>query len=189
MRYKQNTSGNKPKPRHLTTRLAAALAVTAVISGCSQDMSDLKEYVETTKNKNYGEIKPIPKIKDYAAYTYPGHDRNPFDSSIITAKPKNISADASIEIDTDRTPEYLESFPLDSLSFVGTLFQQQTLWALIQGPDGTIQRVRKGNYMGQNYGQIMGISDIEIQLSEIVPDGFGGYKKHQNSVALKGLEE
>jgi type IV pilus assembly protein PilP len=189
MRYKQNISGKKPSLPKQIFLITAAIAFSSVLSGCGQDMSDLKEYVEATKNKNYGEIKPIPKIKDYAAYAYPGHDRNPFDSSIITAKPKNLTADASIEIDTDRTPEYLESFPLDSLSFVGTLFQQEILWALVQGPDGTIQRVRKGNYMGQNYGQIMSISDIEIQLSEIVPDGFGGYKKHQNSVALKGLEE
>jgi type IV pilus assembly protein PilP len=189
MRYKQTISGQKPSLPLMISRITAAVALSAVISGCGQDMSDLKEYVETTKNKKYGEIKPIPKIKDYAAYAYPGHERNPFDSSIITAKPKNIAADASIEIDTDRTPEYLESFPLDSLSFVGTLFQQETLWALVQGPDGTIQRVRTGNYMGQNYGQIMSISDIEIQLSEIIPDGYGGYKKNQNSVALKGLEE
>jgi type IV pilus assembly protein PilP len=67
---------------------------------------------------------------------------------------------------------------------VGTLNQGGTDWALVQTPDGTIQRVTSGNYMGQNYGKITQISDASIMLREIVPDGFGGYMEREGSVAL-----
>jgi type IV pilus assembly protein PilP len=166
------------------TRLYSIGICCALLFGCGHDMSDLEEYAAATKAKDYGSIEPIPQVKVYQGYIYPGHDRSPFDANVIAAKPKSISADANIQIDRNRTPEYLANFPLDTLKFVGTLTQDDILWGLVKGPDGTIQRVREGNYMGQNYGEIIQISDTSIKLSEIIPDGFGGFKKHQNSVAL-----
>jgi type IV pilus assembly protein PilP len=165
-------------------RVGLATLSTALLFGCGHDMSDLEEYAAATKAKDYGSIDPIPQVKVYQGYIYPGHDRSPFDSNVIAAKPKKISEDANVQIDRNRTPEYLENFPLDSLTFVGTLTQDEVLWGLIKGPDGTIQRVREGNYMGQNYGEIIRISDTSIELNEIIPDGFGGFKQNKNSVAL-----
>jgi type IV pilus assembly protein PilP len=165
-------------------RLGLLGICSTLLFGCGHNLSDLQEYVTATKSKDYGSIEPIPQVKVYQGYIYPGHNRSPFDSDVIAAKPKRLSADVSVQIDTNRTPEFLESFPLDTLKFVGTLTQDEILWGLIKGPDGTIQRVREGNYMGQNYGEIIRISDTSIELSEIIPDGFGGFKKHKNSVAL-----
>ena len=86
--------------------------------------------------------------------------------------------------DPNRTPEFLESFPLDTLRMVGTLSQGEYLWALIRTPDSTIQRVSEGNYMGQNYGKVVQVSDGDIKLTEIVPDGYGGWRERASSVAL-----
>jgi len=177
-----NLESNMLSSKHF--KLGILVFCSIMLLGCGHDMSDLEEYTAATKAKDYGSIEPIPQVKVYQGYIYPGHDRSPFDANVIAAKPKSISADANIQIDRNRTPEYLENFPLDTLKFVGTLTQENVLWGLVKGPDGTIQRVREGNYMGQNYGEITQISDTRIQLSEIIPDGFGGFKKHQNSVAL-----
>ncbi len=168
-------------PRPATLMLTGLL-----LNGCGGDMTELQAKIEKVKAQPPGEIEPIPEIRNYHAYEYPGHDRDPFDPEIMAAaisptfaQPKN-----SIKIDTNRVKEYLESFPLDSLKMVGTLTRKGQLTGLIQTPDGTIQRVTIGNYAGQNYGKITKITESEIGLIEIVPDGFGGYMERPATIAL-----
>jgi type IV pilus assembly protein PilP len=50
--------------------------------------------------------------------------------------------------------------------------------------DGTIHRIQVGNYMGKNYGKIIGIGEDRIELMEIVPDKPGMWRKQQASLAL-----
>jgi type IV pilus assembly protein PilP len=47
-----------------------------------------------------------------------------------------------------------------------------------------IQRILPGNYLGQNDGRVTDISDGEIALVEIVPDGVGGYVERPAGLAL-----
>jgi type IV pilus assembly protein PilP len=68
---------------------------------------------------------------------------------------------------------------------VGTLEQAEVMWALIRAKDKTIYRVKAGNYMGKNHGQITQITESKIELTEIVPDGRGGYRERQATLALK----
>ncbi len=87
--------------------------------------------------------------------------------------------------DIDRTKEFLEEFPLDSLRMVGTLASSGDYTGLVQTTDGLIHRVRVDNYMGQNDGRIVEINESEIRLVEIVPDGLGGYLERPAAVALE----
>ncbi|MEC7728529.1 MAG: pilus assembly protein PilP, partial [Pseudomonadota bacterium] len=50
---------------------------------------------------------------------------------------------------------------------------------------GGIHRVRTGNYMGQNYGRIVGVSETRIELIEIVPNGRGGWVERPRSLTLE----
>jgi type IV pilus assembly protein PilP len=59
-----------------------------------------------------------------------------------------------------------------------------SLWGLIQANDGTIHRIRNGNYMGQNHGKIVRILENQIELLEIIPDGPGSWRERQGSVKL-----
>jgi type IV pilus assembly protein PilP len=47
-----------------------------------------------------------------------------------------------------------------------------------------VHRVTVGNHMGQNYGRIVAITDSEIQLVEIIPDGLGGYLERPAAIGL-----
>ena len=67
---------------------------------------------------------------------------------------------------------------------VGTLQRQSDRYALILAPDGILHRVTYGNHAGQNYGEITVITDAEVQLIEIIPDGFGGFMNRPASIAL-----
>jgi len=157
-----------------------------LLTGCSSNMSELQARIEKVKAQPPGEIKPIPEIRTYFAFEYPGHDRDPFDPDIMAAaiSPTSIQPKSNISIDINRVKEYLESFPLDSLKMVGTLTRKGLLTGLIQTSDGTIQRVVTGNHAGLNYGKIKNIAENEIGLIEIIPDGFGGYMERPATIAL-----
>jgi type IV pilus assembly protein PilP len=89
-----------------------------------------------------------------------------------------------IKPDFDRPTEPLEEYPLDSIRMVGTLEQQDNTWALILDTDDTIHRVQTGNYMGQNHGKITRITEFEVELTEIIPDGLGGWVERPAAVAI-----
>lgn len=174
--------------RRITYRILFITLVmmgTSLLTGCEKDNSDLQRYIQAVMEKPGREIPPIPDVIAYHPFEYPDHHRNPFDESAIAAqlipeqKPTN-----NIRIDSDRVREYLESFPLDSLKMVGTLNQGSSLWALVRTPDGTIQRVANGNYIGQNHGKISSITEKGLDLTEIIPDGYGGYMERPASIAL-----
>ena len=42
----------------------------------------------------------------------------------------------------------------------------------------------EGNYIGQNYGKVLSISEAEIALSETVSNGLGAYKERDNKLQL-----
>ncbi|MCG5513296.1 pilus assembly protein PilP [Ectothiorhodospira shaposhnikovii] len=178
-------------PRHpqgLAGLLVAGLLAVTIpgLTGCGSDLSDLQRYVEQTKQRPGGRIEPIPEIVPHEVFTYPGHERDPFDSAVIITRVAEAATrtPSGVTIDVDRTPEYLERFPLDTLRMVGTLEQGGMQWALIRTPERTIQRVTEGNYLGQNHGRIQQISPSGIDITEIVPDGFGGYMERSGSIAL-----
>jgi len=174
-----------PRIHHHALPLLSLLFL-SLLSGCQQDNSDLENYIKAVKAKPAKDIPPIPDITAYQPFNYPDHQRDPFDESVIAAKlaPEHKTV-SNIHIDRNRPKEYLESFPLDSLKMVGTMQQGGHQWALIRTPEGTIQRVRVGNYLGQNRGKITQITDNSVKLTEIAPDGYGGYLKRAASIALK----
>lgn len=158
------------------------------LAGCaSQDMSDLKDFVAEVKARQPGPLPPLPELRQVEPFLYvPGDRRDPFrpQESVVeapAAKPGNGPTP-----DFNRRKEELEQYSLDTLRMVGTLEQDGEMWGLVQTQDGTIHRVRKGNYMGLNYGRIVRIGEDKIELSELLPDGAGGYV--ENSAAL-GLGE
>ncbi|WGZ93573.1 MAG: pilus assembly protein PilP [Candidatus Thiothrix putei] len=169
-------------------KLLAGLGLLASLTACNSDMSDLEQYVQSVKAKPASPIDPIPEIKPYVRFIYPGHELDPFDSKILApdtvADPGN-----AIMPDPNRVPEFLESFPLDSLRMVGTLNQNSALWALIRIPDGAIHRARAGNYLGKNHGKITKVEETKVMLQEIVENGFGGFKERENAIALSDLKD
>ena len=82
--------------------------------------------------------------------------------------------------------EPLEAFPLEQLKMVGTLSQGNDVYALVRA-DKTLYRVKKGNYMGQNFGLITDVTEGEIKLKEIVQDSAGDWTERQSTLPL--LEE
>lgn len=167
-------------------RLPIALILGGLLAGCTgDDLSDLKQYVAQIKAQEPAPIKALPEIKPVETFLYVAGDRrDPFSAGQDTVAEATQTSTSGIAPDLTRHKEELEQFPLDSLKMVGTLEQGGDLWALIESPDGVLHRVKPGDHMGLNYGQITLIDEDHIELTEIVPDGMGGYQERPAKISL-----
>ena len=165
----------------LSLMLIAAFGVTA----CGSDMDDLDQYINDVKAKPGGRIEPLPEITPYEVFTYVA-DAEGLRSPFVPDAPQAAAgiAAGSTRPDRDRSREFLEQFPLDTLRMVGTLQLGETSYGLVQTSDGLIHRVVPGNYMGQNDGRIVAVNESEIELIEIISDGIGGYLEREAAVGL-----
>lgn len=181
-----NTNGFCETKKSITGLIVAFLFLN--LSACSnEDMSDLEQYIKSVKMKPRGTIQPLPEIKIVEPFIFnPEGLRDPFRAIEKSTLEKKIDVGSGIGIrpNVTRRKEELEAYSLDSLRMVGTLVMDKGLWALVKASDGTIHRVKKGNHMGSNYGEIIRILDDRIELMEIVPDKPGEWREQQASLAL-----
>jgi type IV pilus assembly protein PilP len=156
-----------------------------VLGGCSSEIDELKRFVRESDKDLPRRIEPLPAVKPFEPFTYEGFDLpDPF-------KPRKLSAPkegtgGGLAPDLNRRKEPLEAFPLEQLKMVGTLAQGTDTYALVRA-DKTLYRVKKGNYMGQNFGLITDVTESEIKLKEIVQDSAGDWAERQSVLPL--LEE
>jgi type IV pilus assembly protein PilP len=156
-----------------------------VLGGCSSEIDDLKQFVRESDKGLPRRIEPLPAVKPFEPCPYEGFDLpDPFKPRKLSA-PKEGSG-GGVAPDLNRRKEPLEAFPLEQLKMVGTLSQGTDTYALVRA-DKTLYRVKKGNYMGQNFGLITDVNDAEIKLKEIVQDSAGDWAERQSVLPL--LEE
>jgi type IV pilus assembly protein PilP len=180
--------------RRLDGRWPRALVVglmVAGLGGCgSDDLADLRSYVAEVKQRQKVGVEPLPEIKTVEPYVFSDADlRDPFLIAEERAEPvaEEVKVESGIHPDMARTREELESYELDSLRMVGTLDLSNTIWGLVRATDGTIHRVRAGNYLGKNFGRIIRVRDDQIELMEIVPDNPGTWRERKASLELAAV--
>lgn len=160
------------------------IAAALLLGGCSRDVSDLENYIAQTKTKYVGSIDPIPQFDPYQVYTYSAsNERDPFLQREQDTIEETV-VESGPQPDRERRKEPLEYFPLDSLSMVGILEQRGNVWGLIRDADGTIHRVIPGNYLGENFGEIIRITESRVEILEIIPDGLGSWIEREIDLSL-----
>lgn len=181
------TSANNPRLAWRgSIRIGLVAVAFSLLTGCSDgDMSDLQQYVRAEKAKPPGRLMPVPEFKSYEIFEYTaGELRDPF---------KHFAADADLAAaidsgipgpDLTRHREALESFPLDTLRFVGHLEMGGDRWAIVTAPDEMVHRVKVGNYIGTNFGKIVEVTESRLMIDEIVPDGRGGWIEREAALSL-----
>lgn len=170
-------------PKHMSTpaRLLPAAIVLIALGGCTPG-SDLRQWVAQEKAKKGAPLEPLPVIKTFETFEYKDQElRDPFNAS---PEEQAQNANAGPHPDQDRPREPLETYPLDGLKMSGTLGMAKSMEGLVRDPDGVVHRVHVGNYLGQNFGRITGISEDHIDLVELVPNGSGGWMERQATIAL-----
>ena len=161
--------------------------LSALLAACGGQEDDLNRYIAEVKARPATPIPPIPAVRTYTPYKYEGlTGRDPFRQSTSEGADQVVSGGPAKgpRPDLQRPREYLERFELDTLSMVGTFAKESSEWALIRDPDGVVHRVAVGNYLGKNHGKVSMISNDEVQLSEFIADGVGGWLVRDASIAL-----
>lgn len=167
--------------RGLALAYAVSVGLMLGLSACSSADDELQRFIEDTRKQPGGRVEPLPEVKPYETFAYiPGDRRSPF----LPGGSGGSSAAAGLRPDSKRNREFLEQFSLDTLKMVGTLKLGGHMYGLVQTKDGLVHRVTPGNYMGQADGKILDITPAKISLTEIVPDGLGGYMERPAALGL-----
>ena len=172
-------------------RRALGLACVVLLAACSGEQhSDLKaELNEMTKGLR-GRVDPLPQVRPYEPVPYQAENEvDPFrpDRIEVAAAAGSAAAASGKQPDLDRPKEPLEAFPLESIQMVGSLTQGRETYGLVKaGPN--LYRVRKGNYMGQNFGVITGIDEAQISLKELIQEGSGEWIERSSTLQLQEVK-
>lgn len=156
------------------------LPCVGLVQSCGvHEDSDLKEYSREVLSRNGTPIDPIPTVKVQEAFLYDHQTkRSPF-------KPLASNANAAFHPDFDRPKEPLEAFSIDSLSLVGNLEKNKTIWAIIAAPDGTVHYITTGGHLGQNFGKVASIQKDKLDVVEMVSNGEGAWEEHPISLTME----
>ncbi len=155
------------------------------LTGCSAGFDEVKARMDATRKQPRGRVEAPPEFTPMPSFTYAAHQlRSPF-MPPETAEQIAVRADKKVVPDFARPQEYLEKFNLESLRMRGTLQRPgAVLYGLVEDGDGGVQRVKVGNYMGKNHGKIVEVTQGQISLVEIVPDGRDGWVERPRSMVM-----
>lgn len=170
------------------------IIIAFALAGCANnDMSDIDNFFKEPRKRD--PVTLLPEVPTYETFRYAAvidKFRDPFEPIIeepIFEQPPQKELPPPKPISTlrpnfHRNREPLERYPLDSLRMAGTIKQNGETWGIIRSADGIVYPVRVGNYLGQNHGRIIKITDDRILLNEIIPDGSDGWLEHPAGLAL-----
>ena len=131
---------------------------------------DLDAFMASAGNDMSKGVEPLPEVQPYIPLQYnaDGTLTDPFKARKATSK------SSALQPNVNRPKEALEAYPLESLHYVGMLSKNKLTYALVKTPDNTIQQVKKGNYLGPNFGIVTAINENAIDIKEIIQDDLTG---------------
>lgn len=168
------------------SRILMSTVFLALMAGCtpSTDFSDIESFMDEVDARPRGRIEPLPAMETIPPFSYmAGNKRSPFEPPVVLKRVERQSG-PQVQPDFNRVKQYLEQFTIGQLSMVGTLAQNQQMFALVEDGQGSVHRVQVGDYMGTDHGKILSVGETSIELIEIVPDGSGGWVERERTVAL-----
>jgi type IV pilus assembly protein PilP len=158
-----------------------------LLAACGgESHQDLRAWMQEQGKGARGKLDPLPQVKPYEPFTYNAFDLpDPFKPRKI----ETVRSGSKLAPDLNRRREPLESYPLESLQMVGTLQRGKDTFALVRTTDKDVYQVRVGNYMGQNFGVIVGIGDADVKLKELVQDGAGDWTERTSTLQLADADQ
>jgi type IV pilus assembly protein PilP len=157
------------------------------LSGCDNgnQFGDLQAYMDEVRARPTGVIEPLPKFRPYEAFTYSAAAlRSPFQPPVKVDLVRRQKGSQQVKPDETRVKQFLEGFNIEQFEMVGTMANDSGTFALMRGGGG-VYRMKVGDYLGRNHGRIVSISDSQIDVVEIVPDGEGAWLERPRSISLK----
>ena len=170
----------------LMTRFALALLSATALAGCGAELSELQQWMDQQRKEAKPNVAPLQPPKKFDPQPYAVADAvEPFSTQkLAVALKRDERAPSSLLAgELKRRKEPLEAYPLDSMNMVGSVNKQGRPFALLR-VDGLLYQVKVGDYLGQNYGRVLRISDNEMVLREVVQDAAGEWIERNSALQL-----
>lgn len=168
-----------------------ALLASSMLAGCfGSEHEDLHEWIGVQKSMAKPRVQPLKEPSVFLPQAYEAStEMDPFNMLKLTQvlrreTEKNTANTALLTAEQNRRKEELESYPLDSVTMVGSLKKGNQRIALLR-VNQLIYRVGVGNYLGQNYGRIVQIEENSIKLREVVQDAAGDWVERMATLDLQ----
>jgi type IV pilus assembly protein PilP len=164
---------------------ALLLTTVFLLTGCGgEEFQDLRDFVQNAGADMRGKVEPPPDIEPYEPFTYDNATALPDPFKPRKQDTRNANRAGQNQPNLDRPREELEDYPLESFKVVGYLHRNKVGYALIRSTEGKIYRVKAGNYIGQNFGQIISVTETEVKIKEVVQDSTGDWSERESSLQL-----
>ncbi len=169
-------------------RLIALAALVAVGGlGCSADQDELTQWMDQQRREAKPNVAPLSPPKKFNPQAYLALSSiEPFSAQKLSValKKQETQPNSLIAGEINRRREPLEAYPLDSMTMVGSVVRTGRPYALLR-VDNLLYQVKQGDYLGQNYGKIMKISETDVSLREIVQDAAGEWIERVSALQLQ----
>jgi type IV pilus assembly protein PilP len=170
-----------------TARLGCVAVVAIVLAGCGAEQQDLSEWMDQQKREVKPNVEPLSPPKKFNPQPYVAlNGVEPFSQQKLTValKQEARQPNSLLASEINRRREPLESYPLDSMSMVGSVVRDGRQYALLR-VDKLLYQVKQGDYLGQNYGKTTRISETDVALREIVQDAAGEWIERNSALQLQ----
>jgi len=161
-----------------------------LLAGCGDsDVREVRTWMEETKAQTRPAVKPLPAPKEFVPYAYDQQGApDPFGADKL-AGPGTVAAQPNAaQPDLNRPREALENYPLDTMRMVGMMQKGGVSFALVQ-IERSVYRVRAGQRLGQNFGQVTRVTPASVEIREMVQDAGGDWVERISKLELQESKE
>jgi type IV pilus assembly protein PilP len=165
----------------------AALLAVLGLGGCGGETQELQDWMDQQRREVRPSVAPLAAPKKFNPVPYANAQQvDPFSTQKLSValKQEAKQPNSMLAAEMSRRKEPLESFPLDAMSMVGSVSKAGVPVALLR-VDNLLYQVKAGDYLGQNYGRILRITETEVALREIVQDAAGEWIERKASLQLQ----
>lgn len=177
--------------RHLPLIRRMALGLMAVgcmaLTACSDGHDELQQWMDEQRRQAKPRVPPLLPPRKFDPQPYMALPAvEPFSTQklVVAIKQENREPNSLLAAELNRRRDPLESYPLDAISMVGSVMREGRSYALMK-VDNLLYQVRTGEYIGQNYGKVLRITETEVTLREIVQDAIGEWVERTSTLQLQ----
>lgn len=165
-----------------------------LLFGCgASNHGDLQAWMDESSKGLKGKVTPVPEIQAYEPVAYTAMALlSPFDTSKIEPEggrkgPSTGNSGPDFGAREARN-NIMEKYPLESMTVIGYMNINNKPMAAIQ-VEQMVKQVKIGDYIGLDFGVIIGISDHEIVIRESVEDSGGEWLERTSTLRLQTRED
>ena len=174
----------------MAKKMALAPLLAALLSGCGDsDVREVRTWMDETKAQTKPSVKPLPESKEFVPYAYnQAQAPDPFSAAKLAGPGSAAPEPSAAQPDLNRPREALENYPLDTMRMVGMMQKGGVSFGLLQ-IERSVYRVRAGQRLGQNFGQITRVTPAAVEIREMVQDAAGDWVERISKLELQESKE